>query len=84
MRNHSFSSSEAAIHLASAMDRDLGHLFSKCACVNSIYFVPVCTSTYNMEHNMASVIALNLEMGVSARTHVRLSRKLLHIYKYCY
>lgn len=30
---------------------ELLHLFSKCACVNAIYFVPVCTSTYHMEHN---------------------------------
>ena len=52
---------------------ELLHLFSKCTCVNAIYFVPVCTSTYHMEHNMTWVIALNLRTSVSARVQVQSS-----------
>ena len=42
-------------------------MFSKCACGNSIYFVPVCTSTYRMEQSKTLIL------NVSAEAHTQLS-----------
>lgn len=46
--------------------RDNGpfRLYSKCACVNDMYFMPVCTSMYRMEHKKT-------ENSVSERAHAQ-------------
>ena len=44
-------------------------LTCKCACLNSIFLLPVCTSTYRMEQNKTLIMALNLELSVSVRAH---------------
>lgn len=41
----------------------------KCACLNSIFLLPVCTSTYRMVQNKTLIMALNLELSVSVRAH---------------
>ena len=50
-----------------ARDNGLFHLFTKCACGNAIYFVPVGTSTYCMEQSKTLI------MNVSAGAHAQLS-----------
>ena len=47
-------------------------LFSKYACANVIYFVPVCTSTYHMGKETRLKIALELNIK-SARVVVNLA-----------
>lgn len=53
------------------------NLISKCACTNSIYFVPVGTGTYGMIENRTLLMALKLVvMSVSVRTHPQLPKAL--------
>lgn len=51
--------------------------FSKGASVKAICFVPVCISTYGMEQKKSLIMALKLELSISARAHTQLSK--LHL-----
>ena len=54
-------------------ENELFRLFS--ACGNASYHVLVRSSTYRMEHNKTSTIALNFEMNVASRTQAQLSNR---------
>ena len=47
-----------------------GTTFQWCACVNTIYFAPVVTTTYRMKNKKSSTRGLNLEMSVLARAQL--------------
>lgn len=51
-------------------DNGLFRLVTKCACVSANNFVPVCASTYPMEHNLTSIMTLNLELYVSKQAQL--------------
>lgn len=64
------------IYCLNKRDDGLFRLFTKYTCVTATYFMSVCASTYPMEHNLTSIMILNLEMSVS--DHAQLSNMSPH------